>query len=344
MPWRASRRALLASTLALLTAVAPAVDVRAAGTGVPPDGAGPGAHPAADRQAGPLRPLLGPPQPLVDDPRPGPGEAAPKLLPEAAPAAPGLALASAQRSQALSSAQALASHAERVQQRLAAYRRWGLKRPLPAPAAPPALKPRVRDAKVVSRVPTDDKVIFLTIDDGTVKDPEFLDLVREMDLPVTSFLTDEESRPGAGYEYFRELERLGGTTHNHTLHHPFLPALSYKRQRKEICGQQENLKREFGGPEPRLFRPPYGEYDKDTLRAARKCGVDAVVLWGMEAWADRVDFQEPGRRLYPGAIILTHYRGPAEWGDGGTMADMTRRLLRLAADQGYSVGRLEDYL
>ncbi|RLL70583.1 polysaccharide deacetylase family protein [Streptomyces sp. Z26] len=244
----------------------------------------------------------------------------------------------------MGAAHSLSAQAARVEHRLAAYRRLGLKHPLPAAPAPPVLKPRVRGAKVVRRVPTDDKVIFLTIDDGTVKDPGFLDLVRELDLPVTSFLTDAESRPGPGYAYFRELAALGGGTQNHTLRHPYLPALTYERQRREICGQQDRLKREFGGPEPRLFRPPYGEYDRDTLRAARACGVDAVVLWGMEAWADRVDFQEPGRRLYPGAIILTHYRGPAEWGRGGTMADMTRRLLRLAADQGYAVARLEDYL
>nr|WP_244502425.1 polysaccharide deacetylase family protein [Streptomyces oceani] len=227
---------------------------------------------------------------------------------------------------------------------MAAYERWGLDEPLPARPEPPGVKDRARGAEVVSRVPTDDKVIFLTVDDGAEQDPEFLRLVRELDLPVSSFLTDQEVRGpgGAGYGYFRELERFGGSTHNHTLRHPYLPALDRDRQRREICGQQDVLKEKMGGPEPRLFRPPYGAYDGNTLRAARECGIDAVVLWGMEAWADRIEFQRPGKQLYPGAIILTHFRGPAEW--GGTMADMTRRLLRLAAEQGYTVARLEDYL
>ncbi|MGH3311461.1 MAG: polysaccharide deacetylase family protein, partial [Streptomyces sp.] len=236
----------------------------------------------------------------------------------------------------------LNAHAEHIQQRLAAYRRWGLKKPPPARPAPPAVKPRVRGAQVLRSIPTRDKVIFLTIDDGAAKDPEFLRMVRELDLPVTSFLTDEEALRGAGYGYFRELQALGATAQNHTLHHRYLPALSYRKQRRQICGQQSRLKAELGGPEPRLFRPPYGAYDEDTLRAARRCGLDAVVLWGVEAWADRIEFSEPGAELYPGAIILTHYRGPGDW--DGTMADMTRRVLRLAAKQGYAVGRLEDYL
>ncbi|MCF6526169.1 polysaccharide deacetylase family protein [Streptomyces sp. JJ36] len=239
-------------------------------------------------------------------------------------------------------ADALAAHARFLRARVAAFRRWGVAEPPPLPPAPPVLKPRLRDATVVSRVPTDDRVIFLTVDDGAEKDPEFLRMVEELDLPVSSFLTDEEARTGVGYGYFRSLALRGGTMHNHTLHHPYLPALGYRAQRREICGQQDRIQEEIGGPQPRLFRPPYGAYDRVTLRAARACGLDGVVLWGLEAWAGRIDFQEPGGRLYPGAVVLTHYRGPAEW--GGSMADMTRRVLRLAAEQGYAVARLEDYL
>jgi peptidoglycan/xylan/chitin deacetylase (PgdA/CDA1 family) len=262
--------------------------------------------------------------------------------------APGLALSAAfgpaARKRARTTADTLTAHAERIERRLAAYREWGLEEPLPARPAPPELKPRVRGAKVLRRVPTDDRVVFLTIDDGAMKSQKFLEMIHDLDIPVTSFLADEEAELGPGYDYFRTLEILGGTTQNHTLHHRYLPALSYRGQRREICGQQDRIQEETGGPQPRLFRPPYGEYDGNTLRAARACGLDAVVLWGVEAWADRIDFAGPGRELYPGAIILTHYRGPAAWGDGGTMVDMLRRVLELAAEEGYAIGRLEDYL
>jgi peptidoglycan/xylan/chitin deacetylase (PgdA/CDA1 family) len=190
-------------------------------------------------------------------------------------------------------------------------------------------------------VPTDRKVVFLTVDDGSVKEPAFLRMVADLDVPVTSFLTDDDARTGAGYAYFRTLATLGDGVQNHTLTHPYLPGLDRDAQRREICGQQQVLAREFGRV-PRLLRPPYGEYDADTLEAARACGLDGVVLWGMEARPDHIDYAGVPGRLYPGAIILAHYRGPDEW--DGTMVQMTRRVLRLAAAQGYAVARLEDYV
>ncbi|KAA0921776.1 polysaccharide deacetylase family protein, partial [Streptomyces apricus] len=156
-----------------------------------------------------------------------------------------------------------------------AYRRWGLDAPLAPAPRPGVRRPAVRAAgpglpPVVDRVPTRDKVVFLTFDDGAERDPRFVDLVRELRLPVTVFLTD--SVVGPGYAHFGRLRAVGASMQNHTLDHPYLPGLPYAGQRAEICGQQEKLKQRFG-IRPRLFRPPYGEYDGDTLRAAGDCGV-----------------------------------------------------------------------
>lgn len=233
--------------------------------------------------------------------------------------------------------------------RVAAFNKWGLPVATARPPAPPAVKPPITTqvsayedqdlVPVVFRVPTEERVVFLTIDDGAEKDAAFADLLRDLKVPVSSFLTHEEARDD--YGYFRGLQRLGNAMHNHTVRHRNMPRLSYRAQRREICAQQANLEREFG-VRPRLFRPPYGNYDRDTLRAAGECGVDVVVMWSLEAWAKRIDWQEADRRLRPGDIVLTHFRGRAEW--GGTMNDMARRMLRSIADQGFAVARLEDYL
>ena len=55
--------------------------------------------------------------------------------------------------------------------RTAPYRRWGLAAPLAAPPRPrPPLATRtLRQAAVVDRVPTTDRVVFLTYDDGAEK-------------------------------------------------------------------------------------------------------------------------------------------------------------------------------
>jgi peptidoglycan/xylan/chitin deacetylase (PgdA/CDA1 family) len=227
--------------------------------------------------------------------------------------------------------------------RAAAFRRWGIPRPTPPPPPPPAVKPvltaGVGTPPVIGRVPTTDRVVFLTVDDGSEKDPAFVRMVHDLGTPVTAFLADDTA--GDDYRYFRPLRDLGGAIGNHTLHHPDLPTLPYRRQRAEICGQRDTLRRAFGAA-PRLFRPPYGAYDHTTLRAAGACGVRVVVLWGLEATPGRIAWLAPDRRLRPGDIILSHFRGPAEW--DGTMTAMLRRVLRTAAAQGFAVARLEDYL
>ncbi|MFS8361331.1 polysaccharide deacetylase family protein [Streptomyces sp. CWNU-52H] len=216
-----------------------------------------------------------------------------------------------------------------------AYRRWGLGAPLlPAPD-PPARRAAVRAAgpgmpPVVDRVPTRDKVVFLTFDDGAEKDPRFVDMVRELRLPVSLFLTD--SVVGPGYAHFGRLRAVGASVQNHTLDHPYLRGMPYAGQRAEICGQQEKLKQRFG-IRPRLFRPPYGEYDDDTLRAAGDCGIAAVVLWRDQ------------ERLRAGDIL--HCPEGVEWvaGEGGGMArGATARMLSRIRGQGFAVARLEDYL
>ncbi|MFM9677068.1 polysaccharide deacetylase family protein [Streptomyces brasiliscabiei] len=224
------------------------------------------------------------------------------------------------------------------------YRRWGLPAPLaPAPETPDR-PPRPRTAgpglpPVVDRVRTRDKVVFLTYDDGAEKDPRFVDMVRELRLPVSMFLTD--SVVGPGYGHFARLRAVGATVQNHTLGHTGLRGLPYAGQRAEICGQQNKLRQRFG-IRPTLFRPPYGVYDATTLRAAADCGITAVVLWRASMQINDLRYAV-GDRLRPGDIVLAHFRGPEQL-KGTTLTEMTTRLLRRVQAQGLTVGRLEDYL
>ncbi|MET9962494.1 polysaccharide deacetylase family protein [Streptomyces sp. NPDC006326] len=237
------------------------------------------------------------------------------------------------------------------QSRVTAAKKWKLaKPPLTAPA-PPKKKPEIttRDGfevegqedlpPVFTTVPTEDKVVFLTIDDGAEKDPEFLKMMQELKIPYTAFLSDYLIREN--YPYFKKMQAAGVTLNNHTLNHRYLPALSYKAQREEICGQQDTIQKQFG-KRPTLFRPPYGNYNEDTLRAAKSCGIKAVPLWNAEGFPDRMDYREWDRDLHPGDIILTHFRGQEDW--KATMPDMIRHVMKTVTDKGYAVARLEDYL
>lgn len=226
----------------------------------------------------------------------------------------------------------------------AAYRKWDLK-PLAAPPAPPATKPAGRRAgggqvPVISEIPTKEKIVFLTFDDGAEKDPKFVTMMRELNVPFTMFLTDAAIR--TDYGYFTKLRQLGGGVHNHTLTHPNLRTLGPAAQKREICGQQEKLKKHYGTT-PRLFRPPYGNWNEDTRAAAASCGVEAIVLWRESMQITNMQYQRGDKKLHPGDIILAHFRGPSDL-KGTTMTEMTANLLRHIQEQGFTVARLEDYL
>ncbi|MFB9734721.1 polysaccharide deacetylase family protein [Streptomyces thermocoprophilus] len=237
--------------------------------------------------------------------------------------------------------------------RAAAAKRWGLdKVPLVAPP-PPAKKPRIRTRDgfevddheelglppVFTTVPTDQKVVFLTIDDGAEKDPAFIRMMSDLKIPYTAFLSNYLVKDD--YGYFRTMQKAGVSLNNHTLHHPYLPGLSYAEQKHEICDMQDIIEKQYG-KRPVLFRPPYGNYNQDTLRAAKSCGIKYAPLWDEEVYVDHWEYREDDQDLHPGDIVLTHFRGRDDW--KGTMPDMIRRFLKKVTDKGYAVARLEDYL
>ncbi|MER5553176.1 polysaccharide deacetylase family protein [Streptomyces sp. NPDC002793] len=267
-----------------------------------------------------------------------PGAAAPPGAP-APPAGPAAAAAEAERKQREQAA------------RVAAAKRWGLaKVPLTAPP-PPAVRPRITTREgfeveggeslppVFTTVPTKERVVFLTIDDGAEKDPELLRMMTELKIPYSAFLSDYVVSDD--YDYFKDMQARGVTLSNHTLNHRYLPGLSAAEQRREICGEQDVIEKRFG-KRPTLFRPPYGNYNGDTLRAAKSCGITAVPLWAAEAFPDHMEWREWDQDLHPGDIILTHFRGREDW--EGSMADMVRRVMKTVTDKGYAVARLEDYV
>ncbi|MGW6464704.1 polysaccharide deacetylase family protein [Streptomyces rubiginosohelvolus] len=247
------------------------------------------------------------------------------------------------------------TYAEKVRKKQAvravAAKKWGLaKVPLAAPE-PPKVKPRITTRKgfevrndkglppVFTTVPTKERIVFLTMDDGAEKDPELLRMMTELDIPYSAFVSDYVINDD--YGYFKKMQQRGVTISNHTLNHRYLPGLSHAEQKREICGQQEKILKHYG-KRPTLFRPPYGNYNRDTLVVAKSCGITAVPLWSSEAFPDRMEWREWDQDLHPGDIVLTHFRGKEDW--KGSMPDMVRRVMKTITDKGYAVAKLEDYV
>ncbi|MFI5619588.1 polysaccharide deacetylase family protein [Streptomyces sp. NPDC051567] len=159
---------------------------------------------------------------------------------------------------------------------------------------------------VVSHVPTGEKVVFITIDDGWNHDPEAARILLEKRVPATLFLL-----PGAtSYDtaYFTALTGKTGpgraTVENHTVSHPDLTTLDAAGKDAEVCGAREQLAATFGR-EPKLLRPPYMALNDDVRLAAKACGVKAVVTWTHDftTWGGT----PATPTLKAGDIVLLHF-------------------------------------
>jgi peptidoglycan/xylan/chitin deacetylase (PgdA/CDA1 family) len=220
----------------------------------------------------------------------------------------------------------------------------GLKPFAPAPA-PPAVRPitlSVSDPKVFSHVPMTDKVVFVTIDDGIEKDPEFIQMVKDFKIPITISLADVLIRDD--YVYFEKLYETGSISiQNHTVTHPLdMPGLSASRQLDEISGQQDKLRKEYGTT-PYIFRPPGGNYDATTIRSVSEAGLKGLMLWKEAMQITDMEYQTSAHTLNPGDIILCHFRGPAQL-HGETMVHMMIHLYKHIQAQGFTVADVTKYV
>ena len=220
----------------------------------------------------------------------------------------------------------------------------GLKPFAPAPA-PPAVKPitlSVSDPKVFSHVPMTDKVVFVTIDDGIEKDPKFIQMLKDFQIPITISLADVLIRDD--YAYFAKLYETGYVSiQNHTVNHPLnMPGLSASQQLYEIAVQQEKLRKEYGVA-PYIFRPPGGNYNETKITSASQAGLKGLMLWKEAMQITDMQYQTSVHRLNPGDIILCHFRGPAQL-DGETMVHMMIHLFRRIQAQGFTVADITKYV
>ena len=159
---------------------------------------------------------------------------------------------------------------------------------------------------VINRIPTEKKVVFLTIDDGLEKTPDAPRLLEKYHIKAPMFLNDVyvKEKPS----YFRSLMlEQGMVVGAHTVDHTDLTTLGYEEQVNEICGNAAHLE-EWLGERPSLFRPPYGSYNDSVVQAAGACGMRAVVMWSAKANGGSMQYQDGHAGLVAGDIVLMHFR------------------------------------
>ncbi|MDB5085112.1 MAG: chitooligosaccharide deacetylase [Bacilli bacterium] len=167
--------------------------------------------------------------------------------------------------------------------------------------------------EVLWEVPTQEKVIALTFDDGPdpVYTPQILDLLRKYHAKATFFAigSNIEKYPGVARREVFEGHELANHTYSHIIGH-----LSASQLQQEILRTQQIIFRTTG-TKPSLFRPPGGNYSPVFVETAKQNGL-TVIMWSWDL--DTRDWSRPGVKkivnkvmsnLHNGDVVLFHDHG-----------------------------------
>ncbi len=168
--------------------------------------------------------------------------------------------------------------------------------------------------------------VALTFDDGPgAQTEQVLKILHKHDAPSTFFMNGYVMD---GNEHIvRKIARQGHAIGNHGQDHAHMAQLSNGDQADQIDLVDDLLVAD-GAPSPKIFRPPYGSFNEDTINLLRKRGM-LMVLWSI----DTTDYAQPGseaiaaralEEVKPGSVILMHDAG----GDRSQTIEALPKILR----------------
>lgn len=184
---------------------------------------------------------------------------------------------------------------------------------------------------VIFSVPTQQKVIALTYDDGPhpIYTPQILDILDRYHVKATFFMVGRamEQHP----DIVREVIRRGHVIGNHTYTHPKNIELDTQAQMIRELDSCEQVIERFTGSRAHLFRPPKGLVDGSVFTIANEEGYKTI-LWSV--CADHHDAPTPElmaervlKRARSGGIILAHDGSfPIRWKDVAATPLIIERL------------------
>ncbi len=145
--------------------------------------------------------------------------------------------------------------------------------------------------EIVWEVPTDDKIIALTFDDGPFPKTTdmILDLLKKYNAKATFFVLGNKVE-----RYPETIKREIAEGHevaNHTFNHVYFQrSISQATIREEIVRTEKALEA-LTGKKPQLFRPPGGYYNEHSIAIAKTLGY-TTIMWSWHQ--DTNDWKSPG--------------------------------------------------
>lgn len=187
---------------------------------------------------------------------------------------------------------------------------------------------------VISKVPTNEKFLYLTFDDGpgpyTKQVLNFLDAKQ---VPATFFFLGECVKDNS--DLVKRAVREGHAIGSHSFSHPFL----FRNVAEEI--QLGKLSVDYASEtSTKLFRAPYGFLMPWTINRANEQGLN-VIEWtcfprDYSASSSEIIVSRVSKCFFPGSIIVLH-----PWNHKLTL-DALPDIVSLARSQGYEFRTLND--
>lgn len=197
---------------------------------------------------------------------------------------------------------------------------------------------------MINEVLTTQMLVAITFDDGPnpLYTQQVLEIFSEADGKATFFMIGEQMEKYP--EVVKQVAALGHEIGNHTYSHPKLSQLSDGERLAEV-ERTEKLIKDLTGQKPALFRPPYLDYNEDTVLLLREKGYPMIGAQNLEAQ----DWEQPGvdhifeksRDVVKNGSVLIFHDG---YGDRSQTIEAVRRLVAELTSQGYQLVTVSELL
>ncbi|MGM0470671.1 MAG: polysaccharide deacetylase family protein [Bacillota bacterium] len=190
----------------------------------------------------------------------------------------------------------------------------------------------------IYKVDTQEPKLAVTLDGmwGVKKTSRILEVLAENDVEITFFFGGNwlEEYPNQAQKIVEQGHEIG----NHTYSHPHLNSLSKTGIERELVKNQELIEN-LVGQQPKLFRPPFGEYSNKVINVADELGFQTI-QWSI----DSLDWKEPGvdfivqrvlKKAGPGEIVLMH-------NNAKSIVEVLEQLIPQLQEQGYQIVKVSE--
>jgi len=194
---------------------------------------------------------------------------------------------------------------------------------------------------VTCQVPTQQKVVALTFDDGPLPQftPQVLDILQAHQVPAAFFCIGKNIPGNEGL--LKRAHEEGHLIGNHSYSHHFWFDLFGAGRMLEELQQTDTHVQQVTGQRPLFFRPPYGVTNPNLSKAVRKGGYFPLG-WNIRS-LDTV-IKEEGTlleritgKLQPGSIILLH-------DSAAVTVQVLPALITYLHNNGYTIERIDKLL